>query len=101
MTENEQIQEMARDLCHVYACEVIKCGMPCNRRCKAHIYATRAIAKGYRKVERGEWIFKEYSMGHYVGICTICEGEADMTNFCPYCGADMRGGLDNEQRTDN
>ena len=50
MSRDEQIDEMAKDLCHTETCEINKIGIPCNHRCKAHIYATRAIDKGYRKL---------------------------------------------------
>ena len=49
MNSDKQIDEMAKDLCHTDTCEIKKIGIPCNHRCKAHIYATRAIDKGYRK----------------------------------------------------
>ena len=56
----EKIDEMAKDLCHTETCEIKKIGIPCNHRCKAHIYATRAIDKGYRKAsELAEEIFSE------------------------------------------
>lgn len=45
----KQIDEMAKDLCRTDTCEIKKIGKPCNHRCKAHIYAARAIDKGYRK----------------------------------------------------
>lgn len=49
MNRDKQIEKMAKDLCHTDTCEIKKIGIPCNHRCKAHIYATRAIDKGYRK----------------------------------------------------
>ena len=102
MPENEQIEEMTRDLCHVYPCKIRECGIPYNHRCKAHIYATRAIGKGYRKVARGHWITREeigddWERFDEVDTCSVC-GHCDWDctesrcfNFCPYCGADMRG----------
>ena len=57
---NKQIDDMAKDLCHTDTCEIKKSGIPCNHRCKAHIYATRAIYKGYRKSsEVAREIFEE------------------------------------------
>lgn len=57
---NKQIDEMAKDLCRVDTCEIKKSGIPCNHRCKAHIYATRAIDKGYRRAsEVAREIFEE------------------------------------------
>ena len=49
MEKEKQIDDMTKDLCHTETCEIKKCGIPCNHRCKAHIYATRAIDKGYAK----------------------------------------------------
>jgi hypothetical protein len=57
------------------------------------ILAKDIFAADFRKQVKGEWIYQEYSMGHYVGKCSICDCEADMTNFCPNCGAKMN---DNE-----
>ncbi len=58
MERDKQIEEMAKDLCHTNTCEIKKIGIPCNHRCKAHIYAKRAIDKGYRKAsEVAEEIF--------------------------------------------
>ena len=57
---DKQIDEMAKDLCHTGTCEIRKIDLPCNHRCKAHIYATRAIDKGYRKAsEVAREIFEE------------------------------------------
>ena len=49
MSIDKQIDSMTKDLCHTETCEIKKTGIPCNHRCKAHIYAKRAIDKGYRK----------------------------------------------------
>lgn len=87
---NKQIEEMAKDIC--------KLGKPCEKcsaypdACKAVKYAERFYNADYRKQSEGEWIYQEYSMGHYVGKCSLCECEADMTKFCPNCGARMKGG---------
>lgn len=93
MTENEQIQEMARIICGVES--------GCNgcvfdsEKCFEHNDAKRLYAKGYRKVERGEWI----ENGIY-NNCSRCGGEVaryDANDYyqdfalCPNCGADMRG----------
>lgn len=49
MNSDKQIDEMAKDLCHTETCEAKKIGTPCYQRCKAYIYAERAVDKGYRK----------------------------------------------------
>lgn len=40
----------------------------------------------------GYWI-NEHEDGHgsWVGTCSECGKENHVDNFCPYCGADMRG----------
>ena len=47
------------------------------------------ISKGYRKVERGEW--EPYSTT--MMECSVCKRHTPRHryNFCPNCGADMRG----------
>ena len=47
---NKQIDEMAKDICHLHNCEAKKQGKPCYKYCKAHIYAFRAINANYRKI---------------------------------------------------
>ena len=60
MNRDKQIEEMAKDLCHTGTCEIKKIGITCNHQCKAHIYATRAIDKGYHKAsEVAREIFEE------------------------------------------
>lgn len=56
-----------------------------------HWLAEEVYRLGYRKQIVGKWIYQEYSMGHYVGKCSLCDAEADMTKFCPNCGAYMKG----------
>ena len=47
---------------------------------------------------KGEWspCYENYKNGLFYRDCSIC-GKATMTGdwkFCPYCGAEMRGGTD-------
>ena len=46
------------------------------------------IANGTPYIERphGEWI---EILRHYTGACSICGKVAEITNFCPKCGASM------------
>ena len=48
-----------------------------------------------RPVVRGVWIEKEYCEpwgGYYLFHCSECDSpNAQKRNFCPNCGADMRG----------
>ena len=68
-----------------------------------HIDALQYAIKELRKNERsqGEWIdsypeIEKNPMFNY-GICSRCKFEQSMSNklnFCPNCGADMRGGTE-------
>lgn len=49
---------------------------------------------GWRYVERpqGKWIYAYTNgFGNRVGFCSVCENSCSPSNFCPNCGADMRG----------
>ena len=95
MTENEQIEEMARDLRKAefwtfddFACEA--------RLDEKHT-AENLYRDGYRKVERGEWGFD--GSGRTCSECgeyALCDkhGKQMLSNNCPHCGADMRGVTD-------
>lgn len=42
--------------------------------------------------EQGEWERIPYSMADYGSRCSLCHFKVgNPTNFCPNCGADMRG----------
>ena len=47
-----------------------------------------------RPVVRGEWILTHGEDGLYYdcSVCGHCAGRGRKSNFCPKCGADMRGG---------
>ena len=48
---------------------------------------------GYRKVEQGEWILEREPNGKpYYFHCSVCDKESKTgTDFCPNCGAIMKG----------
>lgn len=98
MTETEQIQEMAKVL--EFACENRDCAKPIN--CDL-CQAKQLYSKGYRKVERGEWIPKDNFDGRCsIATCSKCGTEKafsvlvsvetieSLYPFCQKCGADMR-----------
>ena len=57
-----------------------------------------APAENVRPCKKGEWIgFYVDGPGSYAGTCSCCKTTnstppMEIANFCPYCGADMRGG---------
>ena len=96
--ENEQIQEMARDICeHFYEGNCYLDKKTCDCKCAEFKDAQYLYAKGYRKVERGEWIdsLKGYCQ------CSNCRTSFETlptaflfklnNSFCRHCGAEMKG----------
>lgn len=59
--------------------------------------ADMLFEKGYRMIVEGEWGYDE---GCDCFVCSVCEhsalnnyrGLSTMSNFCPNCGAHMKGG---------
>ena len=102
MTDKEkQIEEIAKHCC-------FPCDMECNGEClegndPCKCYISLEVAKtlynaGYRKQVEGEWVecieyneleeCEDYFFRCSVcGLCTPCS-----PNFCPNCGANMKGG---------
>lgn len=95
MTKNDQIEEMARvyDEARLKARETLGS----MNEGEAMWYSKAFYSADYRKVERGEWIEQvkvrkdgKPLLHHYQ--CSLCGVYlAIETNFCPNCGADMRG----------
>lgn len=85
---NKQIEEMANDLY--------------ENRPYSDLWEEDAqdIAKvlynaGYRKQSEGEWIWTENGNADYekYWVCSNCkEHDFVKSEFCPYCGAKMKGG---------
>lgn len=44
-----------------------------------------------RPVVRGRWLHETEIEGHACGECSACHKIRVIDNFCPNCGADMRG----------
>ena len=95
MCEKKQIEEMACDMCTV----IQNCNEPYKPipSCEAYQCAKRAYAKGWRKQSEGEWIDTgDFELDNiYSGWkCSLCGYIfcGSKTNFCPECGARMKGG---------
>lgn len=48
-------------------------------------------AANVRPVVRGRWLNETELEGHACGECSECHKIRVIDNFCPNCGADMRG----------
>jgi hypothetical protein len=108
----KQIEEMAREMCHLSA-ECKTCQI-CNERyhgdddlCYFQCVAKEIINHGYRKQSEGEWVQGIDNSK----VCSICGKEPLYTasgtvfattfyrvksNYCPNCGANMKGGEQND-----
>lgn len=93
MSEEKQIEKMAWDLCAVPKHPSIKSCEQCgNKHCHAMYYAKRVYNADYRKQTNAEWII---SSDGYYPYCSRCNHEPKngvMTDYCPDCGAKMKGG---------
>ena len=108
MNKEQQIKEMreqisdfeqqCRSICKdakCVECRLLFAGMDChNQYIAEHLYEA-----GYRKQSEGEWSFN----GDYdCFVCSVCghsaldnyRGLSVNSNFCPNCGAKMKGGVE-------
>lgn len=97
--EKQAIEEMAALMDG--ACDVMPLGecytVDCNK-CKAALLYNA----GYRKQSAGKWIWINQATGYLeppygdTCKCSLCEFVIDISesnyNFCPNCGARMKGG---------
>lgn len=105
MNENEQIHETAKIIddiqCVTMPIEACRAETRLGNSC-AVCKAKRLYSEGYRKVERGEWIVTKTERAWNNGeipmerSCEKCGLRRNIEtqigwNFCPHCGADMRG----------
>ena len=90
---NKQIEEMAKAICHTPNCKLKKANEPCYKYCKAYIYAFRATNAGYRKQSEGEWKLGKSGCMYFCSSCGYAahSREEEEWNFCPNCGARMKG----------
>ena len=102
--KNEQIEEMAEILINIQSDFNEYCAKPCREcelggivNCENHYKATALYNAGYRKQSEGEWIENE---DDFWVMCSECGTEflddqigiVNTYNYCPFCGAKMKGG---------
>ena len=100
MTESEQIEGIARGMCHLSAeCKTCK---ECNEKyhgeegelCYYQCIAKEIITHDYRKVRHGTWRFGRQN-GKPYAECTACGQKMDIScygyAYCNLCGARMDG----------
>lgn len=98
--EKQQIEEMAITICRKRHACILKDGESC-RKCDQHercLYQDIAYAlyqEDYRKQKEGEWKMKVYP----ITSCSVCGVLQSVEyqqgwNFCPNCGAKMKGGAE-------
>ena len=110
MPREKQIDEIAREMCHLSA-ECKTCQI-CNEKynggddddelCYFQCVAKEIINHGYRKQSEGEWIAKEKIIRSITALnytCSVCGVDGRYTPYCPNCGAKMDG--EREEGNDN
>lgn len=65
-------------------------------------FALEKAIDALKPMKKGEWIYKSAYTGAGFGFytCSVCGKPywQDNFNFCPNCGADMRGNTDDDYR---
>ena len=91
MEKQQQILQMAKDICRVKHI----CNDVCNpiSACDALRYAERAVEAGYVKQSEGEWKLGKSGLMYFCSSCGYAAHprEEEEWNFCPRCGAKMKG----------
>ena len=84
------------------------CDNPLSKDCYGeceYCMAKDLYDAGYHKPSEGEWAYNE---DYECFVCSVCghsalnnyRGLSVNSNFCPCCGAKMKGSNDDERRTD-
>ena len=94
--EKQTIEEMARIICKPTAnkgnCD--KCGF--KKQCSKFDDATDLYNAGYHKQIEGEWKLGKSGVMYFCSSCGYAAHprEEEEWNFCPRCGAKMKGGAE-------
>lgn len=98
MNKEKQIEEMAKYSCT--SCEWAVCGDQClldrtPSECDLALTVANTIYNaGYRKQSEGEWRLGKSGCMYFCSACNYAAHprEEEEWNFCPNCGAKMKGG---------
>ena len=109
MSRGKQIEEMANAMCNM---DLPSCQECANQwdfviipKCDLVKRAERLYEKGYRKQSEGEWVFNKEKDEFFCSVCNaeplidphfigIDYGIEILSDFCPWCGAKMKGGAE-------
>ena len=88
---DELIKEMSYDLaeCHTDYLDDAKLWTDYDTM------AQKMVSRGYRRQNEGEWVAEDDDNGFEFYRCSKCGCEiCSESNFCPDCGAKMKGGAE-------
>jgi hypothetical protein len=98
----EQIEEMAKDLIESHSIDAWAARVHGEAYTDFHASAEKMFDRGWIKQSEGEWIWINQAKGYLeppygdTCKCSLCEFVIDISesnyNFCPNCGAKMKGG---------
>ena len=87
-SEEKEVEELARAMCPYSKDSLCR---ECSDACFYKDYAKRAIDKGWCKQSEGKWKKRGNEK-----TCSLCKfiyySNNDEWNYCPNCGAKMKGG---------
>ena len=102
MSKEKQIEEIAKLICNFPQCVNYNIIGECKAcECQIADNAEKVYNAGYRKQSEGEWIVKRFNSRREFITCSTCNSVIDCIyqnvderefDFCPYCGAKMKGG---------
>ena len=98
MSQEKQIEEMACAMCGNNKICVGEGVEKCLLYPTMWRYANNAYREGYHKQSEGEWIKDNTSKFEHRYNCSVCNYRffGIPTNYCPNCGAKIKGGITRE-----